>query len=136
MVQSSASDKGSFKRSNDCKFGREQAEKKKKDAGHIGAGSRRPASTQRLSKRDFDRSGRRARIFKEQSQSPQENSRGRKRGKAPERWSEARLARTSSWSEWTDTQSDLEGDGSPPRRVMMKSVCIPKDHEGKARHAE
>ncbi|VDI42347.1 Hypothetical predicted protein [Mytilus galloprovincialis] len=61
----------------------------------------------------------RARTFREQSQSPQENSQGRKRGKAPERWSEARLARTSSCTEWTDTQSDLERAGSSPRRVMI-----------------
>ncbi|CAC5376396.1 unnamed protein product [Mytilus coruscus] len=135
---SSASDEGSSKRNNDWKFGREQAEKKKKDkdAGHRGAGSRRPALTKRLSRRDLDRSGRRERTFREQSQSPQETSRGRKRGKAPERWSEACLARTSPRSEWTDTQSDLEGDRSPPSRVVMKSVCIPKGPEGTARQAE
>ncbi|VDI20679.1 Hypothetical predicted protein [Mytilus galloprovincialis] len=83
---SSASDEGSFKRGNDWKFGREQAERKKKDAGHRGAGSRLPASTQRLSRRDLDRSGRRARTLKERSQSPQENSRGRKRDDETCRW--------------------------------------------------
>lgn len=79
------------KRNNDWKFGRGQDKKKKdKDAGHRGAGYRRPALTKRLSSRDLDRSGRRERTFREQSKSPQETSRGRKRGKAHERWPEAR----------------------------------------------
>ncbi|CAC5417078.1 unnamed protein product [Mytilus coruscus] len=125
---SSASDEGSSKRNNDWKFGREQAEKKKdKDAGHRGAGSRRPETL-------TVQVGGRGPL--ENSPKAPETSRGRKKGKAPERWSEALLARTSPRSEWTDTQSDLEGDRSPPRRVVMKSVCIPKGPEGTARQAE